>query len=61
MPSTGVAYAQAAPSSPSRSGTGASGSPAGDREGKKKKGLFGWGGDPDKKRAEKNKGDGEEY
>ena len=53
MPSTGVAYPQAAPSSPSRSGTGASGSPAGDREGKKKKGLFGWGGDPDKKRAEK--------
>ena len=53
IPSTGVAYPQAAPSSPSRSGTGASGSPAGDREGKKKKGLFGWGGDPDKKRAEK--------
>ena len=37
-----------------RSGTGASDSPAGDREGKKKKGLFsGWGGDPEKKRAEK--------
>ena len=37
-----------------RSGTGANDSPAGDREGKKKKGLFsGWGGDPEKKRAEK--------
>ena len=52
IPSTGVAYPSEA--GPSRSGTGASGSPAGEREGKKKKGLFsGWGGDPDKKRAEK--------
>ena len=37
----------------SRSATGASDSPAGDREGKKKKGLFGWGSDPEKKRAER--------
>ena len=55
-PTRGVAALVGAPPEVgrSRNGTGASDSPVGDREGKKKKGLFsGWGGDPEKKKAEK--------
>lgn len=47
-PTCGVALAYFSEAAPPEA------SPVGDREGKKKKGLFsGWGGDPEKKRAEK--------